>query len=185
MSSVEFGRDRGGHRVGVDVEQGAGFVAGQRADDRHEPIVELLPQNVRLDGVYVADEAVVDRIGALALDGRTPMRSNQAGVDAADTDRGNLQVTAGCKHPGIDLPVQNHHRDVERRTVRHAPTVDERRVEPEFRREFGRLRTTAMNQNHAYADLVQDADLFHQRACLNGIGEHFAAGFQDEHLALE
>ena len=109
---VEFRGDSRGDRVGVDVQQRAGLVAGQRADHRHQAVVELFLQDVGVDGVDVAHEPVIDRVVAVALDGRAPMRADQAGVDTADADRRYLQVAARRQDPRVDLAVQNHRRDV-------------------------------------------------------------------------
>ena len=50
------------------------------------------------------------------------------------------------------------------------------------------VRSTAVRRRESdtsNADLVQDADLFHERAGHCRVGEYFAAGLDDEHLAFE
>jgi hypothetical protein len=73
------------------------------------------------------------------------------------------------------LTVKNHSRDIERCPVRYASPFDKCRVETERGREFGRLRAAAMYQHDPDADLVQDANLLHERAGSAGVGEDFAA----------
>ena len=46
------------------------------------------------------------------------------------------------------------------------------------------LRTAAVHEHDADADLVQDRDLLDQRTRRGGIAEHAAARLDDEHLAL-
>jgi hypothetical protein len=46
-------------------------------------------------------------------------------------------------------------------------------------------RAAAVDEHRANADLVQDADLLDKRAGQRRVGEHFAAGLDDEHLAFE
>jgi hypothetical protein len=49
LLGAERRADRGGDGVGVDVEQRAVVVAGQRADHRHQAVVEQLAQHRRVD----------------------------------------------------------------------------------------------------------------------------------------
>ena len=56
--------------------------------------------------------------------------------------------------------------------------------EPEAFRQRRRLRAAAVHEHDANADLMQDADLLHERARGLGRDERVAAGLQDEHLVL-
>ena len=136
LLGIEFGCNRRGHGVGIDIQQHTGFVAGQRADDGHQSVVELLAENIGFHRIDVADEAVIDCVFALALHRRPFVRTNQAGIDPADTHSRNLQVTAAGENLGIDLAVENHCGDIERIAVGHAPSFDELGIESERGREF-------------------------------------------------
>jgi hypothetical protein len=141
--------------------------------------------DVRVDGVDVADETVVDGRFALTLDGRPPVCTNEPCVHATDTDRRDLQVAAGGQNARIDLPVQHHCRDVERGAIGDAASVHERRVDTQCRRELRGLRPAAMYQNDADADLVKNTHLLHERGCRSLVHENLAACFQHEDLAFE
>ncbi len=173
LLGIQRCRQRRGHGVRVDVQQRAGFVRRQRADDRHEAARELRAQHVRIDGFDVADEAVVDRarIDARHFDGRSLVRANQSSIDAADAHRRQVDVTACGQYSRVDLPVQHHRCDLEGRLVGHPAPFDELRLDAQALCQFGRLRATAVNEHDAYPEFVQDADLLHEIACRLARGE--------------
>ena len=183
FSALSSHGDHRGDGVGVDVEHRAVVVGRQRAHDRHEVVVELLDEDARVEPQDVADETVVDGLAG-HLHGRALRRFDQAAVDAADADRRNAERAAHGHDARVDLAVQHHRRDFERLRVRDAPALDHLRRQSQAFRQRRRLRAAAVHDDDADADLVQDADLLHQRARALGSDERIAAGLQDEHFVL-
>src|SRR5690606_23344866 len=185
LFSLELGGDCRGDGVGIDVQEIARRVARQRAHDRHQRVVELLAQDIRVDRFDIPDKAIVDWLLAFPLHRWAAKRADQAGIDPAESDGGDAEITAGRKDAGVDLAIQDQRRHVERCATGDAPPLYEGRVEPERRGERCRLGGTAMHQHYTDADLAQDSDLFHQRPGAIQIGEYLAAYLEHEDLAFE
>ena len=62
---------------------------------------------------------------------------------------------------------------------------DEGGIQSQSRRQLCRLRSAAMDQYDANADLMQNTHLLHQRTRQRSVGEDFSADLEYEHLALE
>ena len=68
--------------------------------------------------------------------------------------------------------------------VGDAPALHHARLDAELRGDFVELRAAAVHQHHAYAELVQDRDLFDEGPHRRRVAECAAAGLDDEDLAL-
>jgi hypothetical protein len=106
-------------------------------------------------------------------------------VDSGEPDRRNAERAAHRDDTRVDLAVQHHRRDFQRLRVGHAPTLDHLYAKAEALRERRRLRSAAVHEHDADADLMQDADLLHERARAFRCEERVAAGFEHEHLIFE
>ena len=112
------------------------------------------------------------------------MRADQAGVDAGEADRFNVEFPANREDARVDEAVEHHRRHVDRLLIGDAPPMDHPRLEPQGRLHVIELRTAAVHQHGLDAHLVQDGDLFDQRTRGGLVAEHRAARLDDEHLVL-
>ena len=153
--------DAGSDRVGVDVQQRAVVVRRDRAHDRHQAVVEQLLQHFHVDQVDVADEAVVDHL-TLDADRRPLVSTHQARIDAADADCSDVELAADAEDLRVDQPVEHHAGDFHRLAVGDAPARDHARRQAERLLHLRELRTAAVHEYDADADLMQDRDLLDQ-----------------------
>ena len=153
--------------------------------DRHEAVVEQLLDDRGVDGVDVADESVVHRLAGVGeLDRRTLVRADQARVDAADADRVDVHLAAERQQLGVDEAVEHHGGGVDGLLVGDAPALHHARGHAQRLGDFRELRTAAVHEHHAHAEVMKDGDLLDEAAHGGRVGEHAAAGLHDEGLAL-
>ena len=107
---------RSRHGVGIDVQQCALVVGRQRADHRHQAVVQMLADDAGVDRVDVADEAEIHRLGVATrqLHRRAPVRAHQPGIHARQPDRSDIQIAADREDAGIDQPIEHHRGGIDR-----------------------------------------------------------------------
>jgi hypothetical protein len=145
----------------------------------------LLAQNIGIDGIDIADVAVVDTLPIVVLHRWAPMCLYQTSINAADSNCRDLQLPTGCQNTRVDLAVKNHCRNIQRLGICNAATVNERRVHAERGGELSGLWSAAMHQHDADSDLLQYPDLLHQGSRARNVRKYFSTGFQDEYLSFE
>ena len=111
--------------------------------------------------------------------------ADEAGVDAADTDGGDLDVAARREDASVDEPVQDHRRHFERVFIGDAAAVDHLGIDAELASELSRLGTAAMDEHDPDPELVQQRHLLDESAGRRFARKDGAARFDDERLALE
>jgi hypothetical protein len=139
-----------------------------------------------VDRVDVTDEAVVDFPGrAVGVRHRRALvRVDQAGVDAADADRLDREFPADGEDLRVDQAVQHHRARLDRLLIGDAASGDHPGLDAEGGLDAVELRSTAVDQHGLDAHLMQDRDLFDQRARRVAVGEGRAARLDDEDFAL-
>src|SRR6185437_12570101 len=131
----------------------------QRAHDRHEPIVEKLADDQRVDALDVSDEPEVHHLaGAFHAYGRTPVRADEARIDAAHAHRIDRQLAADREDPRVDEAAQNHGGHLDRALVGHAASLHHARRHTERLGDLGELRAAAVYQHDPHAEVVQNPD---------------------------
>jgi hypothetical protein len=177
--------ERRRHGVGVDVEEHAARVGRERTDDGHEAVIEQLADHGGVDAIDVADEAVIDGLTAVPeRHGGAPMAAHESGIDPADADGIDVEIAADREDARVDEAVQHHRGHIDRALVGDASALDHARGDAEGVGKLGELRTPAVDQHDAHAEVVQDADLLDEGARGRGVAEHAAACLHHEDLAL-
>ena len=113
------------------------------------------------------------------------VRLDEASVDTADTDGRHFEFATGGKDAGVDETAQHHRGGVDGALVGNATTLDHLRRHTEFFGNFSQLWSSTVHEHHAYAERVEDGDLFDDVTGRCDIAENSAACFDDECLALE
>ena len=141
----------------------------------------MLTNRPRID---IADQPKVDDFTAGHGHGCAPMSLHEPAVDTADADRRDAELAARREQSRIDQAVQHHAGRIDRGRIGDAATLHHAGLDAEPRRDLVELRTTAVHQHHAYAEVVQDRDLLDERAHRHRIAKGAAARLDHEHLAL-
>ena len=182
---LELAGDHRGDGVGVDVEQRAVIVGRQRAHDRHEVVVELLDEDARVDAVDVADETVIDDLRAATCTGGRLL----ALIRPPSTPLMPIAGMPSARQTAtIRVLISPFSTIVETSSVCASVTRRPSTICVASPKRFDNCVDCGpppCTSDDANADLMQDADLLHQRPRRLGRDERVAAGLQDEHLALD
>ena len=92
------------------------------------------------------------------------MRANQTGIDAAYADGVDADFAANAEDLRVYQTVEHHAGDLDGFRIGHATARNYLRFYSKRLLNFSELRSATMHDDNADADLMQDADLFHQRA---------------------
>ena len=85
----------------------------------------------------------------------------------------------------IDLPAEDHLRQVECVIVGHSPAFDNRLFDAELFGELGQLLSAAVNDTDPNPNLVQKSKLFSERRKILFVFRDLARKLDDKRLALE
>ena len=112
------------------------------------------------------------------------MGTDQTGIDAADSDRVDVEIAADAEDSRIDEAVEHHRGDVDGLLVRYAPAFDHARRDSQRLGDLGGLWAATMHHHHAHAEVVEYRDLLDQRPRGVGVAKHTATGLHYEGFAL-
>lgn len=182
FGGVEGGGDLSGDVIGVDVENLALVVGGNRTDNGDCAACED-----GLDGFGVDSEDVADLPeigGALTRrDGGAFCGFDDSAIDARDADRGLILLAACGEKSGLGEAVDRHDGAFEGFGGGDAAAIHKLWFVAEFLGKFGGLGAAAVDKNNLDAEVVEDGDLLDEAGEMGGLLDGFAAAFDDKNFA--